>query len=254
MTEINHTRCCNEHETPESSQTKEEDVGIESELEDNDRIENSLKNSVQICPKLQELISKYENEDFYVSEIPVKYAYDLGLYLLNKKLVRYGLDNHPKLEHLRTFNGREDGNYHDLNKWLGAEYANPRDIRYVVLLEKCVKEQETFLWYLQYTDNEQEIKKLEKYLNTVSENQSLEDDDYYGDISYYTIDIVNTVSQQTAKEMTKIRISNYMDPQMLSGKFKGLVSLSGVLDYEKPSAKDLDHVFYILLKKKLFTK
>lgn len=234
-------------------------------MSENNQIENALKNGVEICPELQELISKYrfaqvgrptgeappggtyENRDFYVAEIPVKYAYNLGLYLLNKKLVRYGLDNDPELEHLRTPVGREDGNYHDLNVWLGEEYAEPRDIRYAVLAETCLKENETFLWYLQYTDNEQEMEKLKGYLDVVRENQAVGDDDYYGDISYYNLDITNTVSQNTAKEMTKVSLSGYMNPQMLSGKFKGLE-----IDYEKPSAKDLDGVFYMSQKERLF--
>jgi hypothetical protein len=215
------------------------------------RIKQESEYEMERCPELKELILSLAAElksrgSFSQSLVPDKYAYHVGCYFLDEKLVRYALENDPDLEELRTFEGRENANYHTLNEWLGEDPEDQRnsgDAMYVVLAEKCRKENETFVWFLQWTGNEDEIRKLDAYLQAVTES----DEDYEGDISTYTLDITHTVSKQTAKEMCKVSVWYYMSPEMLSGKFKGLG-----LDYEKPSARDLDRVFYVSHKKALF--
>ena len=225
------------------------------------RIKQEAEYEMERCPELKELILSLAAElkskgSFSQSLVPDEYAYHVGCYFLDEQLVRYALENDPDLEELGTFEGRENANYHTLNEWLGedpretsgsedqsSDQNSSADVRYVVLAEKCRKENETFVWFLQWTGNEDEIRKLDAYLQAVTES----DDDYGGDISTYTLDITHTVSKQTAKEMCKVSVWFYMNPEMLSGKFKGLG-----LDYEKPSTQDLDRVFYVSYKKALF--
>ena len=201
------------------------------------RLKAEAIHEMEKCPELKEAAENYDG-----GVLPIEYVYHTGLYLLNKDLVRHALDNDPELSDLRTFRDREEANYHTLNAWLGDEYAEPIATQYVVLRENCNKEQETFLWFLQWTGNEEELRKLDKYITGLGEQE------FYGHTSIYSLDIAHPVSKQTAEEMCQVGLWDYMgSPNMLSGRFKGLG-----LNYDKPDVQELDEVFYSSLKEGLF--
>lgn len=203
-------------------------------------VETKLKKEAEMemerCYDLREYIDYIKNGEMHFRNVPIEHAYHVGLYFLNKRMVRYALDNDPEFEHLKTYDGREDGNYHTLNEWLGEEYANPMDnIKYVVLTEKLLKDNETLVWFLQWTGNENEIKQLETYLEV------MDDADYDVDMSLYTIDTEHPVLKQTVEEMCKVTVCNMY---AITGKFVGLGNY--------PSAIDFHKVFYKDNKKRLF--
>jgi hypothetical protein len=83
-------------------------------------------------------------------------------------------------------------------------------VRFAVLAETSHKFKETWLWFLQFEGNEQELTSLgEKLLKT---QQTLE-----SHLSIYKMGS-QTVSEQTAKEMCEIKINNAYHNQIMCGK------------------------------------
>ena len=70
---------------------------------------------------------------------------------------------------------------------------------FVVWSEFCNKEQETFLFFLQYDGNED-------ILNDLHRNLCAVDQGIYGDNSIYCLDIKKTVSEKTAKNICKVNL------------------------------------------------
>lgn len=74
--------------------------------------------------------------------------------------------------------------------------------KFVTLIEKDMKENETYIHFLQCADNVENLLKLYDIIsNTIQSN--------HGDISVYHLDINNLVSKNTIIEMRNIKISEY---------------------------------------------
>lgn len=86
--------------------------------------------------------------------------------------------------------------------------------RYVVLAETNGGELETWLYFIKLNGNEDSLKYL---------NDQLDKIDMYiiDDISTFDLDMEHTVSEKTAKEMTKIEINSFMYHR----KFDGVLQL-----------------------------
>ena len=76
-------------------------------------------------------------------------------------------------------------------------------MKFVTLKEENTKENETFVLFLQYDNNMENLKKLTEIINSADTSEM------YGDYSKFSIDIINLVSEQTVQELCKIDIGVY---------------------------------------------
>jgi len=73
-------------------------------------------------------------------------------------------------------------------------------MKFATLKEENTKENETFVLFLQWDNNMENLIKLAEIIN------SADTCDMYGDYSKFSIDIINLVSEQTVRELCKIDI------------------------------------------------
>ena len=87
-------------------------------------------------------------------------------------------------------------------------------MQYITLQEYNKKENETFVFFLQYTGNEKEINKLVYYIKNANT------DDLNGDFSIFSIDENNMISESAVKELIKVDLGSYSSLfNMCKGKF-----------------------------------
>ena len=120
-------------------------------------------------------------------------------------------------------------------------------VKYAVLVEVDHKEEESYYCFLQYEGNENELKKLMCAMDNVCfEN--------LGDVSSYSLDIENLVSEQTAKEIQKLDVTNYMSAQIMNGTFKLPFDVDDIRDNSNDdNIWKFDEYFYKSGIKKYFT-
>jgi hypothetical protein len=123
------------------------------------------------------------------------------------------------------------------------------EIQFITLHEYNSKEEESFIHFLQYTDNEENINNLAEVI--------LDADNYElaGDFVRFEIDIRNIISEKTVDEMIKCRFGSYY--YMFSkciGKMKhpfdNKDEVNNLSDYDK--AILLNEMFFSLKIKELF--
>lgn len=121
------------------------------------------------------------------------------------------------------------------------------DIKYVMFMEKNQKEGDHFIFYLQYTDNEQEIAKLKNVVDTA------DFEDLHGDVSYFYIDTDNLISQYSVDEHVANKTFGSWGPmfQVCIGKMTFNDEEYRELD-AREIAKKLDEEFYHCRVKDLF--
>lgn len=91
-----------------------------------------------------------------------------------------------------------------------------RQRRFVVMLEYCVKEMETFIYFLQYTGNEEKLRVLKEQLDNTEQEK-------VGHLSVYSLLMDHPVSETTAIEMARNRVDCIMgSPYVCRGEFKGI--------------------------------
>jgi len=83
-------------------------------------------------------------------------------------------------------------------------------VRFVVFAETSSKYKETWLWFLQRDGNEGELRRLSIELNRV--NQEL-----VSHLSVYSLDVNNSVSEETAREMCALSYNKTMKNRMFYG-------------------------------------
>lgn len=71
-------------------------------------------------------------------------------------------------------------------------------MQFITLQEYNQKEKESFIFFLQYTNNEEAIEKLAHYI------KKADTDDFYGDFSTFKIDTSVKLSQSTVEEMKNV--------------------------------------------------
>ena len=88
------------------------------------------------------------------------------------------------------------------------------DGEYYILVETNAEEVESWYYFIRKEGNEDVLKKLKDDLDTIK------DPEYIDDMSVFWIDLDNTVSAQTAKEMSKVELNSYQYHRKYDGKLK----------------------------------
>lgn len=76
-------------------------------------------------------------------------------------------------------------------------------MQFITFQEKNQKENETFLFFLQYTDNEEALNKLAYYI------KKADTDDFYGDFSTFEIDTSVKLSKTTVEEIRHVNLGTF---------------------------------------------
>lgn len=76
-------------------------------------------------------------------------------------------------------------------------------MQFVTLQEYNQKENETFVFFLQYTDNEKTIDELAYFIKNANT------DDLYGDYSKFQIDNTTLLSQSTVDEINNVNLGTF---------------------------------------------
>lgn len=95
------------------------------------------------------------------------------------------------------------------------KYSNS-PYRYVILCETNGGELESWYYFIRYEGNEEALEYLDSQLRDIEEMVII------GDMSTFDLDLKNTVSELTAKEMTKIEINSIMFHRKFDGKLKNI--------------------------------
>lgn len=93
---------------------------------------------------------------------------------------------------------------------MSSSDAQSSENKYAVLMETNGKEFESWLYFIKYNGNEKALEKLQKELERV---------EFYilDDLSTFDLDLEHLVSEQTAKEMTKVELNSVMFHRKFDG-------------------------------------
>jgi hypothetical protein len=117
------------------------------------------------------------------------------------------------------------------------DYKNSTS-KYAILQETSGEENETWINFIKYEGNEDALSHLEKQLNQI---------DFYivDDLSTFDIETQFLVSEQTAKEMTKVDLNHYSFHRKFDGTLKKIdLGLKEHYDNEKKMTKVFDALGY----------
>lgn len=121
-------------------------------------------------------------------------------------------------------------------------------MKFVLFTEYNHKEKESFFHFLQVDGNELELQNLKSFIDTAYFDSMI------GDYSEFTLDLDNPVSENTAEEMSKVKIDRYNTT---------IVICRGELDFESEkfyykdpyeTATLLDETFYACQISRYFQK
>jgi hypothetical protein len=76
-------------------------------------------------------------------------------------------------------------------------------MKFVTFKEINMKENESFIFFLQYDNNEEKLKELSKII------KSADTSDLYGDYSTFEMDIDTLLSENTVKELENVDLGHY---------------------------------------------
>jgi hypothetical protein len=111
-------------------------------------------------------------------------------------------------------------------------------MKFITFKENNHKENETFIFFLQYYGNENELNRLNDIISKTDFS------DLYGDYSTYEIDIKNGISEESVDELIKVNIGNFSSLfQKCKGKFKFPFHLFEELN-ETEMASKLDELLF----------
>jgi hypothetical protein len=114
--------------------------------------------------------------------------------------------------------------------------SHKMDGDYYVLVETNAEEVESWYYFIRKEGNEEAIKKLKSDLDSVK------DPEYIDDMSVLWIDTDNTVSAQTAKEMSKVEINSYQFHRKYDGKLKD-IDFKFKKDKKEKTKRKLEKIF-----------
>ena len=119
---------------------------------------------------------------------------------------------------------------------------------YVMFMEKNLKENDNFIFYLQYNGNEQEIAKLKNVVDTADFSE------LWGDVSHFYIDTDNLISQFSVDEHVVNKTFGTWGPMFQACNGKMTFDDEEYRDLSPIAlAKKLDADFYHCRVKDLFT-
>jgi hypothetical protein len=111
-------------------------------------------------------------------------------------------------------------------------------MKYITFQENNFKENESFIFFLQYDDNEENLKLLNDYVN-YADFSSL-----YGDYSTFEMDLNTLLDENTVKNICKVNLGSYAKRfQVCKGKFDFPYE-NFVNEDECETARILDYLFY----------
>ena len=111
-------------------------------------------------------------------------------------------------------------------------------MKYITFQENNFKENESFIFFLQYDENEENLKLLNDYIN-FADFSSL-----YGDYSTFEIDLNTFLDENTVKNICKVNLGSYAKRfQICQGKFDFPYE-NFVNEDECDTARILDDLFY----------
>jgi len=111
-------------------------------------------------------------------------------------------------------------------------------MQFITLQEHNQKEEESFIFFLQYTNNEEAIEKLAHYI------KKADTDDFYGDFSTFEIDTSVKLSQSTVEEMKNINFGVF-GPMFTVCKGKFSFDESAFINLDRTQiAYELDKLYY----------
>ena len=110
-------------------------------------------------------------------------------------------------------------------------------MKYASFVEINHKDHETYIYYLQFDGNENELLALKDIIDNADISGM------FGDYSEFCIDINNLVSQDTVNEQIKINFNGYKPFDVCNGKFDFHEDDFFNLD-DKEKALKLDEMFY----------
>lgn len=110
-------------------------------------------------------------------------------------------------------------------------------MKYATFVENNHKDNEMYIYYLQYDGNEEQLMALKEIIDE-SDCAKM-----YGDYSEFDLDIDNLVSQRTVDEQLKIRFDGYSPFDVCNGNFEFYEEDFYNLD-EHEKALKLDDMFY----------
>jgi hypothetical protein len=76
-------------------------------------------------------------------------------------------------------------------------------MKFVTFKEVNMKENETFIFFLQYDNNEEKLQKLSEIIKIADTS------DLYGDFSTFEMDIDTLLSESTVKELENVNLGNF---------------------------------------------
>lgn len=87
------------------------------------------------------------------------------------------------------------------------------NVKYAILQENNGEENESWLYFLKYNGNEDELKFLKSQLDSI---------DWYflDDMSVFDLDLEHLVSETTAREMSRVELNTYTMHRKFDGKLK----------------------------------
>ena len=111
-------------------------------------------------------------------------------------------------------------------------------MQFIILQEHNQKEKESFIFFLQYTNNEEAIEKLAYYI------KKADTDDFYGDFSTFEIDTSVKLSQSTVEEMKNVNFGVF-GPLFTVCKGKFSFDESAFINLDSTQiAYELDKLYY----------
>lgn len=125
--------------------------------------------------------------------------------------------------------------------------ATAPTLEFVPFIEKNTKENETFVFYLQWTGNEEQLTLLNKAIEKACY------DDIYGDCSIVTMDINTKIPESAVDIHTRIQSLNGYHKMFTKciGKFHCPDDIDSTDEYEMATL--LDETFYSCKIKKMFS-
>ena len=100
-------------------------------------------------------------------------------------------------------------------------------MEYITFIENNHKENEMFIFFLQYNGNEEMLTKFHEFLSSANY-------DMYGDYSDFQMDIKNKLSESTVNQMIKLQYGSYSQMfQKINGKFSFWILDETEMDPEK---------------------
>jgi hypothetical protein len=94
-----------------------------------------------------------------------------------------------------------------------TEVNSKSEMKYAILQENNGEENESWLYFLRYNGNEDELKFLKQQLDSI---------DWYflDDMSVFDLDLDHLVSETTAREMSRVELNTYTMHRKFDGKLK----------------------------------